>query len=161
MPAGPRLLIKNACYHITTRGNQRQQIFFDEKDYKRYLLILRKFKRKFSFLLYGYCLMPNHIHLIGEPKLSVSMAKFMQGLSRSYTAYFNKRYKKVGHLWQGRFKSKVIIKDNYLIDCTHYVEFNPVRAKIVNSAGEYYWSSYQERILGKNTFIRLLDQLQL
>ncbi len=89
------------------------------------------------------------------------MAKFMQGLSRAYTAYFNKRYKKVGHLWQGRFKSKVIVKDSYLIDCIHYVEFNPVRAKIVNSAGEYRWSSYQERVLDKNSFIRLLDQLQL
>jgi putative transposase len=161
MPTGPRLLIKNACYHITVRGNQRQKVFFDEKDYKRYLLILRKFKRKFGFLLYGYCLMPNHIHLIGNPKLCANMAKFMQGLSRAYTAYFNKRYKKVGHLWQGRFKSKVIVKDNYLINCIHYVEFNPVRAKIVNSAGESPWSSYQERLLGKNSFIQLLNQLQL
>lgn len=161
MPTGPRLLIKGACYHITARGNQRQQVFFDEKDYKRYLRLLRRFKRKFAFSLYGYCLMPNHIHLIGEPKVSVNMAKFMQGLSRAYTAYFNKRYKKVGHLWQGRFKSKVIVKDNYLIDCIHYVELNPVRAKIVNSAGEYRWSSCQERLLGKSALILLLDQLQL
>jgi len=161
LPTGPRLLLENACYHIITRGNQKQQVFFDKNDYKRYLLLLRKYKRKFGFLIYGFCLMPNHVHLIGEPKLTANMAKFMQGLSRAYTAYFNKRYKKVGHLWQGRFKSKAIVKDNYLIDCIHYIELNPVRAKIVSSAGEYCWSSHQERVSGKSLSIRLLDQLQL
>ena len=85
----------------------------------------------------------------------------MQGLSRSYTAYFNKRYKKVGHLWQDRFKSKVIVKDNYLIDCIHYIELNPVRANMVKAAGDYAWSSYRERLLGKAVNGKLLDELHL
>jgi len=161
MPTGPRLLLRNACYHIITRGNQRQQVFFDDQDFRKYLLILRKYKKKFSFLLYGFCLMPNHIHLVGEPKQPENMAKLMQALSRSYTAYFNKRYKKVGHLWQGRFKSKTIVKDNYFIDCIHYIELNPVRANIVKTAGEYRWSSHQERISDKNVTLGLLNQLQL
>jgi len=102
MPTGPRLLLANACYHIITRGNQRQQVFLEERDYKAYLLSLRRYKKRYGFLLYGFCLMPNHIHLVGEPKELKGLAKFMQGLTRSYTAYFNRKYKKVGHLWQGR-----------------------------------------------------------
>ena len=117
MPTGPRLLLKNACYPVITRGNQKQQAFLDEKDYSAYFSRLKKYKKRFKFLLYGFCLMPNHIHLLGEPKEARNLAKTMQGLNRSYTAYFNKRYKKVGHLWQGRFKSKVIVKNNYLIEC--------------------------------------------
>lgn len=161
MPTGPRLLVQNACYHITTRGNQRQQIFWDVQDYKAYLSKLRRYKRRHRFLLYGFCLMPNHIHMIGEPKESKNLAKFMQGLTRSYTAYFNKRYKKVGHLWQDRFKSKVIVKDNYLIDCIHYIELNPVRANMVKAAGDYEWSSYRERILSQGINGKLLDELHI
>lgn len=85
----------------------------------------------------------------------------MQGVSRSYTAYFNKRYKKVGHLWQDRFKSKVIVKDNYLIDCIHYIELNPVRANLVKTAADYEWSSYRERILAQGINGKLLDELQI
>lgn len=161
MPAGPRLLIDNACYHITTRGNQKQQVFFEEVDYRKYLSKIRKYKKKFKFLLYGFCLMPNHIHIIGEPEKPENMAKFMHALSRSYTAYFNLRYNKVGHLWQGRFNSKAIVKDGYLIDCIHYVELNPVRAGVVKTAGEYCWSSYQERVLGKAFDDNLINQIQL
>ena len=85
----------------------------------------------------------------------------MQGISRSYTAHFNKKYKKVGHLWQGRFKSKVIAKDGYLIDCIQYVEHNPVRAKMVKAAAEYSWSSYRERTLLSGGSNRMLDELRL
>ena len=161
MPTGPRLLLANACYHIITRGNQRQRVFLEDNDYKVYLLALRRYKKRYGFLLYGFCLMSNHIHLIGEPKELKNLPKFMQGLSRSYTAYFNQRYKKVGHLWQGRFKSKVIVKDNYLIDCIHYIELNPVRANMVKTAGEYSWSSYKERVLSQGLNGRMLDELHI
>jgi len=160
MPSGPRLLIHNACYHILMRGNQKQRIFYDTKDYSKYLLLLRKYKKRFDFQIYGFCLMPNHIHLIGQPQENLNLSKFMHSLSRAYTAHFNYRYNKVGQLWQGRYKSKIIVKDNYLIDCIHYVELNPVRANLVKSAGEYYWSSHQERVTEKNGKIKLLNQLQ-
>ena len=105
--------------------------------------------------------MPNHVHMIGQPKELKNLAKFMQGLTRSYTAHFNKRYKKVGHLWQGRFKSKIIAKDGYLIDCIQYIEHNPVRANMVKAAIEYPWSSYREKALGQTNNGRLLDELHL
>ena len=161
MPTGPRLLITGACYHIITRGNQRQQIFYDEKDFRVCLLTMKRYKKRYGFLLYGFCLMPNHIHLVGEPKEPQNMSKFMQGFLRSYTAYFNKRYKKVGHLWQGRFKSKVIVKDRYLLDCIQYIELNPVRANMVKSAGDYAWSSYKERVLSYANNGRMLDELKI
>jgi putative transposase len=161
MPTGPRLLLKNACYHIITRGNQRQRVFLDEQDYTVYLLRLKKYKKKYAFRLYGFCLMPNHLHLVGEPSDPKDLSKFMHGLLRSYTAYFNKKYRKVGHLWQDRFKSKVIVKDNYLVDCIHYIELNPVRANLVKTAGDYKWSSYKERVLSKSVNGKLLDELQI
>jgi putative transposase len=161
MPTGPRLLLENACYHIITRGNHRQEVFLNESDYKQYLVTLKRYKRRYGFLLYGFCLMSNHIHLIGEPRRLENLAKFMQGLSRAYTAYFNKRYKKVGHLWQGRFKSKVIVKDAYLIDCIHYIEFNPVRANLARTAAEYLWSSHRERVLSEGRNGKMLNELHI
>ncbi|MFC1699883.1 transposase [Candidatus Omnitrophota bacterium] len=161
MPNGPRLLIDNACYHIITRANHRQRIFYDQKDYIEYLERLRKYKKKYKFLLYGYCLMPNHIHLLGEIRITKDLSRFMSCLQRSYTAYFNKRYTKVGHLWQGRFKTKVITKDKYLLECINYIEANPVKANIVNGIHEYKWSSYLERILGENQEKPLLNNIVL
>lgn len=161
MPTGPRLLLENACYHIITRGNQGQQVFLDEQDYRAYLLRLSRYKQRYGFLLYGFCLMPNHAHLIGEPKELKNLAKFMQGLQRSYTAYFNKRYRKVGHLWQERFKSKVIVKDDYLIDCIQYIELNPVRANMVRSPADYEWSSYRERVISTDISRRMLSELHI
>ncbi len=161
MPTGPRLLIDNACYHIITRGNQQQEVFLRPQDYETYISVLRKLKRKYNFLLYGYCLMPNHVHLVGEPTITKDLSRFMQSLNRTYTAYFNKNYQKVGHLWQGRFISKVITKDKYLLDCIEYIELNPVRANLVRTAGDYAWSSYKERILSGETKDKLINNLEL
>jgi putative transposase len=143
------------------RGNYKQTIFIDKEDFNFYLYQLKHYKRKYSFLLYGYCLMPNHIHLIGEPKEPEELPKFMQGLHRSYTAYYNRKYNKVGHLWQGRFKAKVITKDEYLIDCIAYVEQNPVRANLAGCLREYEFSSHPERCLNDNRNPGLLDKLLL
>ena len=148
MPRGARILIKNACYHIVNRGNQRQEIFFEKPDYEEYLKILKHYKYSFWFKVFGYCLMPNHIHLIIQPKEPQELASIMQGLTQAYTLWFNEKYRKVGHLWQGRFKNMVINKDEYFIDCICYIETNPVRAGLVNSPREYPWSSYRSRIFG-------------
>lgn len=161
MPNGPRILLDNVCYHIITRGNQRQRIFRCEKDYEEYLQRLRKYKKRYNFLLYGYCLMPNHIHMVGEVNPPSKLSRFMSSLLRSYTAYFNRRYDKEGHLWQGRFKSKIIAKDKYLIDCISYIELNPVKTNIVDSIHEYEWSSYGERALEEDKEKHLLDDLIL
>lgn len=159
MPSGPRLVLDGACYHIIAKGNHGQIIFKSEDDFERYLIGLKKYKKRYDFKLYGYCLMINHVHILGEIDDSKNLSKFMHGLTRSYTAYFNKKYKITGQLWQGRFKSKVIIKDDYLIDCINYIELNPVRANIVRAPHQYFWSSYGERALEKE--VVLLDKLSL
>jgi len=109
--------------------------------------MLKKALKKYSVALYAYCLMPNHVHLLIEPKDVHGMSKCMHWVNRGYTAYFNAKYEKVGHLWQGRFKSKPIIKGRYLINCATYIECNPVRANLVEDPLDYQWSSYKERCL--------------
>jgi putative transposase len=151
MPRGARILLDNVCYHVINRGNQKQSIFLEELDFANYLQLLRHYKRKYRFKVFGYCLMPNHIHLVLEPKDPNQLAKILQSLTQTYTKWFNKKYKKIGHLWQNRFKSMVIQKDNYFIECVCYVEANPVRAGLVRSPLEYLWSSYKERVFGNSS----------
>ena len=152
MPRVARILLDNACYHIINRGNQKQNIFQEEPDFEKYLEILRHYKKKYNFKLYAYCLMPNHIHLVIDIRKTSDLAKIMQGLTQTYTVWFNNKYNKVGRLWQGRFKSMLIQKDKYLIDCLQYIELNPVRADITSSPADYSWSSWQERTLTNNKF---------
>ncbi|MFA6217519.1 MAG: transposase [Candidatus Omnitrophota bacterium] len=148
-----RLLLDGCCYHIITRGNQKQKVFRCDEDNLEYLKLLKRFKRKYKFHLYAYCLMPNHVHLVGEINDTPLISNFMHDLSRTYTLYFNSKYELVGHLWQGRFKSKIICKDRYLFDCLRYIEYNPVRANLAQNVSEYKWSSYQGRVLDEQNGI--------
>jgi len=159
MSTVPRILLDYALYHIITRGNQRQRIFMCEEDYGKYLAILRKSKRKYKIRLYAYCLMPNHVHLLIEPESARMISKFMHWLSLGYTTYFNSKYGKVGHLWQGRFKGKPVLKGDYLIQCASYIEGNPLRADMVTDMTDYKWSSYKERCLYSGKFI--LDEVRV
>jgi len=143
------------------RGNQKQAVFIDSSDFDTYRKRLRLYKKRYKFKLYGYCLMKNHIHLLGEIDKKEDLAKFMHGLTRSYTAYFNKKYDKVGQLWQGRFISKIVAKDEYAIGCINYIEHNPVRAGITIAPYDYEWSSYKERVLEQNSKGNLLNSLSL
>lgn len=156
MPRQARLILDNVCYHVITRGNEKQTVFRDENDYKAYLKLVSKYKERYKFKIYGWCLMPNHVHMVVE---SGSLSKAMHGINLSYAQYFRYKYKSVGHFWQDRFKSYVIQKDEYLINCISYIEYNPVRAKIVLRPEDYAWSSYRARILGEKD--KLLDGLSL
>jgi len=123
--------------------------------------IVVKYKKRYKFKLYGYCFMPNHVHIIGRVEGNGrNLSKFMHALNMTYTGYFNNKYQKVGHLWQGRFKSRVIVRDKYMIDCINYIELNPVRAGLVESPHEYIWSSYRERNMIGPSF-NILDSLSL
>ncbi len=146
MPRQARLILNDVCYHIVTRGNQEQVIFRDEGDYRAYLKLLARYKERYKFRLYGWCLMDTHVHMVIE---SIWLSKVMHGINLSYAQYFKGRYEHTGHFWQDRFKSFVIQKDDYLINCITYIEYNPVRAKIVARPEDYPWSSYRARILGE------------
>lgn len=131
-------------YHVLTRGNNRQDVFKDEKDYEYYIAILERYKERYSFRLYHYALMRNHVHLVIEPvEGGGSLAEIMKGINLSYVQYFKNKYRHTGHFWQDRYKSIIVSKDDYLLACGSYVELNPVRAKIVEDPKDYRWSSYK------------------
>lgn len=154
-----RVLLEGVYYHIINRGNQKQRVFLEDNDFEKYLELLKRYKRKYKFKMYAWCLMPNHVHLILEVNKPTELAKIMQGLNIAYARWFNKKYGKVGHLWQGRYKSMVIQKDKYVFDCISYVEINPVRANLIQSPLDYAWSSFKFRTIGKESY--LLDKPNL
>ncbi len=157
MPRTARIAPKEFVYHILARGNNKQDIFKDEEDFKQYIDILLKYKSKYNYKLYHYVLMTNHVHLVIEPtETGGELSQIMKGINLSYAQYFKKKFKYTGHFWQDRFKSIIISKDEYLLACGSYVELNPVRAGMVKDPKDYPWSSYTANAYGGKD--DLLDQ---
>jgi REP element-mobilizing transposase RayT len=140
----PRVHIAGALYHVIARGNQRQKIFRSDADRRRYLELLNEYRMRYPFRLLAYVLMPNHVHLLLEMERH-PLSKIMQGLQQSYTAYFNRKYKLVGHLFQGRYKDILCDRDAYLLELVRYIHLNPVRSKLVRDPGEYILADFTER----------------
>lgn len=136
-----RIEYQGAFYHVFSRGNQKQAIFLSDSDRNFFLHCLRKAHEKFGVVVHIYCLMPNHFHLILETPLG-NLSRIMHFLITNYTVYFNKKHKRSGHLFQGRFKSVLIEAVGYAKELSRYIHLNPVRSGIVDSPEEYAWSSY-------------------
>ena len=153
-----RILIPGAFYHVTCRGNDRRAIYRDDQDRSLFLDKLQASLFNYDVELHAYVLMNNHFHLVvATPKGNLS--EFMRHFNISYTASFNRRHRRVGHLYQGRYKAILIDKDNYLLELSRYVHLNPVRIKSYQSqsAGErmqylerYRWSSLPGYITSAN-----------
>lgn len=141
MARKPRIHFPGALYHVISRGNQRQNIFIDNKDWTAYLSYLSECKVRYTIELYAYALMKNHVHLLLEVN-KTPLSRFMQTLLFRYARYFNKRYKKVGHLFQGRYRAILCDKDVYLLELVRYIHLNPVRAKVVRDPERYIWTSH-------------------
>jgi REP element-mobilizing transposase RayT len=137
-----RVEYAGALYHITSRGNERKKIFVDDGDRKKFLEILEDYHDRYGILIHGYVLMDNHYHLILETPKG-NLLKVMHGLNGRYTGYFNRKYGRAGHLFQGRYRGIIIDKDSYLIPLSRYVHLNPVRARVVERPEHYRWSSYR------------------
>jgi len=150
MPRGPRSIYENALLNVTSRGNNKRIIFKKQKDYNYFKKLLRQYKRKYKFEIYHYCLMRNHIHLLLKALDATSFSKAMQGIQLAYFHYFRRKYGYVGRFWQGRFHSKVVEDDRYLLTALLYVEANPVKAGLVESPSAYNWSSYNVYAYGQN-----------
>ena len=144
-------------YHIYNRGNAKDNIFLDEADFQFFLLRLKqnlglekKVNRHFrplspdSFSIIAYCLMPNHFHLLVKQNLDVPTGKLLSKLCTSYSMYFNKKYDRIGHVFQDQFKQKNIQNDMYLLWLSAYIHLNPVWAGIVKNANQYQWSSVRD-----------------
>ncbi len=141
MPRVARIVVKGYPHHIVQRGNNRQNVFFDEQDKNYYLGLLKKYSEDCGCKIHAYCLMTNHIHSLMVPQQDNSLAKTMQKVSLRYTQHINKKLKRTGRLWECRFHSAVVDTEGYLWAVCRYIERNPVRAGMVELPEDYKWSS--------------------
>lgn len=132
-----------------TRGNNHQLLFHDYQDSGQYMKLFGKYKEELPFELYHYCLMPNHTHFLVKTAEADDFSLFMKKLNLSYWHYYSKRHGWVGHLWQDRYKSQPVGKDEYFIQCGKYIELNPVRAGLVKKPEEHLHTSYHYYAAGK------------
>ena len=143
MPRTPRKQqwTEEACYHVMNRGHNRERIFGDDDDRRHFLGLLARYRERFGLRLYHYCLMTNHFHVLVQLERPADLSRWLSGMLRAYVHYFNRRYRFVGHLWQGRFKSPAIQCEGYLLSCGRYIERNPLEAGLVTEPWQYAWSS--------------------
>ncbi|MDD2421329.1 MAG: transposase [Heliobacteriaceae bacterium] len=139
----------SGIYHIMLRGINRQDLFHDAEDNRRFMETLNNYKNTCGYKIYGFCLMSNHIHLlIKEGEETISQAIKRIGVSYAYR--YNVKYERCGHLFQGRFKSEKVDDDDYLLTVLRYIHQNPVKAGMVGQAAQYNWSSYSEYVNQKS-----------
>lgn len=138
MARKPRIEYPHALYHVIARGNRQESIFLRPRDFSKYLSLIKRYKRRYKFLLYAYALMMNHVHLLIEVG-DAPLSKIMQGLQQTYTQFFNWKYGKTGHVFQGRYKALLCQKDAYLLELVRYIHLNPIRAEIAKNLSEYPW----------------------
>lgn len=137
-----RIAFPGAFYHIISRGVKRLPVFLEEGDFEDYLFLLERYLNEYNVVLYAYCLMDNHIHLLVEtPKANIS--RFVKVLHGTYAQRFNIRHNSKGHVFESVFTSVLVDKDNYLLEVSRYIHLNPVNAKMVDLPEEYKWSSFK------------------
>lgn len=171
MPSRIIPFVNDHFYHIYNRGNEKRPIFENQRDYQRFLKTLTYYQikgpkprfSKFPSLIVtkldeniklveilAYCLMPNHFHLLLRQVRDKGVTEFLSNLSNSYTKYYNTKYNRVGHLFQGEFKAVIIESDEQLLHVSRYIHLNPVVSGIVKNLEQYKWSSYPEYINKNN-----------
>jgi REP element-mobilizing transposase RayT len=137
-----RIEYSGAVYHVTNRGNEKKDIYKDDHDRKTFLDILHHVNIRYNWLCHAYCLMGNHYHMLIEtPDGNLSIG--MRQLNGVYTQAYNRRHRRSGHLFQGRYKAIVLQKDSHLLEVCRYVVLNPVRTGMVEKPEKWKWSSYQ------------------
>ena len=142
-----RIEFEGALYHAMARGNARADIFLDDDDRQMFIENLGRVCGRFQWRVWAWCLMSNHYHLLVET-LEPTLSKGMREVDGVYTQAFNRRHGRSGHVLQGRFKASLVNKESYLLELSRYVVLNPVRARLVESAGDWDWSSYRA-VMGK------------
>lgn len=137
-----RIELSGALYHVTARGDRREDIYEDDNDRRAFLDVLGQVVADFNWICHAYCLMTNHYHLVVETP-DANLSKGMRQLNGVYTQYSNRRHDRTGHLFQGRYKAILVDGDSYLLELARYVVLNPVRAGMVRDPGNWPWSSYR------------------
>ena len=153
MPRYARLVFPGLYYHLINRGVERKKIFRDKFDYIQFLENLLKYKKKFDWIIYCYCLLPTHFHLLIQTR-DDPLAKIMKSLQTAYGVFFNKRYKRVGSVFSGRYKSIIVQKGEYFLQVSKYIHLNPIKARFCSEPLDYPYSSYREYIRGENPLLK-------
>jgi len=157
-----RVVVPGLAHHVTQRGNRRERVFFGDEDYSAYLGLISAAARASGTAIWAYCLMPNHVHFIMAPAHEDGLRATFAEAHRRYTARIHAREKWTGHLWQGRFSS-TCMDERHLIAAARYVPMNPVRARLVEKAADWRWSSARAHLAGKDdgvvTVAPILDRI--
>ena len=143
-----RVVLPGVAHHVTQRGNRRLETFFQDDDYESYKSLLSANCAEAGVAVWGYCLMPNHVHLILVPSDTDGLSQALSRTHKRYAERINRRYDWSGHLWQGRFSS-VAMDNAHLLAAAKYVELNPVRARLCDRAKDWRWSSARAHLAGK------------
>jgi putative transposase len=157
MPRIPRGQLPGHAYHVLNRGNGSAVVFHKDVDYATFLALLDTAKSKFPVRVLGFCLMPNHFHLVLQPATADALSPIMQWWMTSHVRRYHRHYRSHGHVWQGRFKSFPIQQDDHLLTVLRYVVRNPVRAQLVASVMQWPWSSLQHPTLADPSPVPLPD----
>jgi len=160
MARTPRNIKGNIIYHVLNRANGRERIFKKEKDYEDFLSLLIETKEKYPMRILSFCIMPNHWHFVLYPKKDEDLSKFMRYLTHTHTQRYHSHYKTIGygHVYQGRYKSFPVQKDNHFLQLCRYVERNPLRAGLVEKAQDWKYSSLHIRKKGTKEQKSLLSE---
>lgn len=138
----PRLTVPGYPHHVIHRGNDRQDIVRDDEDREFLLQLIVDCAARAKVAIHAYVLMANHFHLLLTPSTERGLPAMMQAVGRRYVQYFNKRHRRSGTLWEGRYRASLIQTDRYLLACMAYIDLNPVRAGVVGQPADYRWSSH-------------------
>jgi len=158
MPRSARVVSPGHPHHVTQRGLGRQRTFFGDRDYKRYIEILGRETDEAGIDVWAYCLMPNHVHLVVTPSTEAALARGIGETNRQYARTIHERGEQTGKFWQGRFKS-VALDERHLLAAIRYVTLNPVKAKLVERAGDWRWSSARAHAAGATDGIVKVEPL--
>lgn len=153
MPRPRRVVLPSVPLHIIQRGNNRIPCFASRGDYLVYLDMLRECAFDCACALHAYVLMTNHVHLLLSPARDDSASMMMQRLGRRYVGYFNRRHGRTGTLWEGRFRSSLVLDERYLMICHRYIELNPIRAGMADAPSDYPWSSHAANAFGQQNML--------
>ena len=148
MPRIARIIAGGYPHHITQRGNNRAQVFFDDEDRQTYLKLLAIYSQKHHLQIWAYCLMDNHVHLLAVPATETSLSRGIGLTNQLYTQYINHKLNQSGRVWQNRFFSCVVENERFLWAVVRYIERNPLKAGLAASAELYRWSSAKAHITG-------------
>ncbi|HEY0064279.1 MAG TPA: transposase [Telluria sp.] len=149
----PRPVFPHVPLHIIQRGNNRAPCFFSKNDYQAFLDMLAEASEQFPCAVHAYVLMPNHLHILVTPTKAAAAAEMVKWLGQKYVQFVNRKYGRVGTLWQGRFRSCLVETERYFLVCQRYIELNPVRAALIGHPADYDWSSYRANAFGQRNRI--------